>query len=445
MKKRVIIIGAGIAGISSAIELVQNDIEVIVLERRAFPGGRMYSIWDNESGEYIDNGQHLMAGAYVNFFRILKTLGTYNLIEFQKSLIVPFIDLEGNSTVLDSNVFPGKMGILYGFMKFSGVCYKSKIKSISLIRNMLNDKIEIEGMTVDSLLSLNKIPGDIIDRFWKPFCLAVMNLKINDASAQILSNVLKKLFQSKNNSSLAFSNVPLLKLISPITDWLSNKNSNIYYNSTVKQLQIDDNQIAVITDKNEIIIADAIISALPYFAFQKILPEKYREYLFFKTLNEYKNSSIISIYLWLDKEISNANFTGMLGTKTQWIFNRRLICHDDEKNDRKYPGHITLTISGANDIIDENPEMLAKECFNEVKTAFKSDAKLLSWKVIKEKRATFISNPLMDAQRLSQQTPIANLFIAGDWTSTGLPATLEGAAYSGVLAAEYAMNYLNEK
>ena len=92
MKKKVIIIGAGIAGISSAIELAQKGVEVTVIERRAISGGRMYSFRDNDTGELIDNGQHVMAGAYENFFNILKTLNTLHLVEFQKSLKVPFID-----------------------------------------------------------------------------------------------------------------------------------------------------------------------------------------------------------------------------------------------------------------------------------------------------------------------------------------------------------------
>ena len=176
----------------------------------------------------------------------------------------------------------------------------------------------------------------------------------------------------------------------------------------------------------------------------KILPEKYHDYLFFKTLKDYKSSSIISMYLWLDKNISENNFTGMIGTKTQWVFNRRNICEADKSIIEKYPGHLTLTISGANDIIDSEQETLVMECFKEVKTAFKSDANLLAWKVIKEKRATFIASPGMEETRLSQQTPIDKLFLAGDWTATGLPATLEGAAFSGVLAAESVINYFEE-
>ncbi|TAL70031.1 MAG: FAD-dependent oxidoreductase [Bacteroidetes bacterium] len=444
MKKKVIVIGAGIAGIASAIELVQKGIEVIVLERRAFPGGRMYSILDNETGEKIDNGQHLMAGAYVNFFNILKTLNTFNLIEFQKSLIVPFLDLNGTSSILDSSLFPGKAGILYGFLKLKGVGFKSKINTIKLFRNLINGYADSDGLTVQQLLNRYQIQEDITEMFWQPLCLAVMNLNVSDASAPLFANVLKRLFLKKDYSSLAFSKVPLMDLISPFDEWLQNNYGKILYKSTVKELQIDEHKITVIPDDNNIISADAVISAIPWHSLLKILPVKYHDYLFFNTLNEYQPSSIISMYLWLDKNITEMKFTGMIGAKTQWIFNRRNICSENSINE-KYPGHITLTISGANNIINTNPEKLVKECFEEVKKAFKSDVKLLRWKMIKEKRATFIANPETDDKRLSQYTPIENLFLAGDWTATGLPATLEGAAFSGVLAADFALNYLNEK
>jgi zeta-carotene desaturase len=444
MKKKVIIIGAGIAGIASAIELVQKGIEVIVLERRAFPGGRMYSIKDIETGESIDNGQHLMAGAYNNFFNILKTLNTYQFLEFQKSLTVPFINKEGHKSILDTSAFPGKAGLLYGFLKLSGVSFKSKINTIKLLRNILNDKVECSAMTVSQLLKENQVQQDIIELFWKPLCLAVMNLNIQDASAQLLTNVMKRLFQKKGYSSLGFSKVPLLDLISPFDNWLMNKGGKLHYKSTVTQMLIEDNEISIVLDNGSTLNADAVISAIPWYSFLKILPVQYHDYLFFKTLSDYKSSAIISIYLWLDKNITDVNFTGLLGTKTQWLFNRRKICADNSPN-LQYPGSITLTISGANEIIDANQEKLVRECFDEIKLIYKTDASLLRWKVIKEKLATFIANPDLEKSRLSQKTPIENLFLAGDWTATGLPATLEGAAYSGTLAAESVIDYLNEK
>ncbi|MCL5992461.1 MAG: hydroxysqualene dehydroxylase HpnE [Bacteroidetes bacterium] len=444
MKKKVIIIGAGIAGISSAIELAQKGVEVTVIERRAISGGRMYSFRDNDTGELIDNGQHVMAGAYENFFNILKTLNTLHLVEFQKSLKIPFIDKDGNHSHLDSSAFPGKAGFIYGLLKFSGVSFNSKIATIKLIGNILNDKVETNDLTVSQLLNVNNISKDISERFWVPLCLAVMNLNINDAAALLLANVLKRLFQKGKASGLVFSKVPLTDLILPFENWLLNNDGNVRYKSSVIKLQIEDNKISVLLDNNEVLSADAVISAIPYHSFMKILPDKYNDYLFFKTLKDYKSSSIISMYLWLDKNLSNANFTGMFGTKTQWVFNRRKICESEKTINEKYPGHLTLTISGANDILDIEKENLVNECFNEVKTAFKSDAKLLAWKVIKEKKATFIANPDMEEKRLSQQSPIENLFIAGDWTATGLPATLEGAAFSGVLAADNVIDYFEE-
>ena len=443
MRKKVIIIGAGIAGIASAIELAQKNIEVIVLERREFPGGRMYSIADNETGEIIDNGQHIMAGAYVNFFNILKIIDTFKYIEFQKSLLVPLVNKEGSKSLLDSSLFPGKAGLFYGFMKFANVSFKSKLATIKLLRNILNDKIEYNGLTVSDLLKENQIQDDITDLFWKPLCLAVMNLNIDDSSALLLANVLKRLFSKKGYSSLAFSKVPLNDLINPFGVWLKNKGGKLLNKTIVKQLRIEKDKISVILDNNDELRADAVISAIPWYSFLKILPENYHNYLFFETLKEYHNSSIISIYLWLDKNILETKFTGMIGTLTQWIFNRRNFI-TDETDKEKYPGHLTLTISGANEIINVNHEKLVSECFDEIKSVLKTDAKLLRWKVIKEKFATFKAGPALEEKRLSQVTPIPNLFIAGDWTATGLPATLEGAAFSGILAANYTLNFLNE-
>jgi squalene-associated FAD-dependent desaturase len=443
--KKAVIIGAGIAGIASAIELAGSGVEVLMLESRSFPGGRMYSFMDDSTGEWLDNGQHLMIGAYDNFFRILRTLGTFKLLDYQTKLKVPSIDINGMKSVLGSSLFPGKAGLAAGLLRLNGVSLKSRINTLKLLNKIINNKIDVDGKTVGQMLEDSNQNKDIIQHFWEPLTLAILNSPSQLVSARLLADVLKKAISKGNESScLYFPTTHLSELINPFEKWLEKNGGKILFKVQAVQLIFNNDKVIVRLQSGEQIESDLVISCVPFYALLKILPDELKNHEDFQGLNLYKSSAIISVYLWLDKDVVNMPFTGLIGTTTQWVFNRRLLCKADDEIVRKYPGHLALTISGANDLLDLPPEDIAKKCFEEVKHCFGSNdnLKLLNWKVIKEKRATFIASPEIEPIRLEQTTSFKNFYIAGDWTTTGLPATLEGAALSGFQAGKKASIYL---
>lgn len=430
--KKVVIIGAGIAGISSAVELCQSGFEVILIEQKPQIGGRIYSIADKASGDLIDNGQHLLTGAYHRFMEILKILGTADKIKQQKSIIIPFYSKSGNIT-LDSSKFPGSMGMLYGLLALKSVSFKSKLAAVIL---MIKIKAGFEGDTdvgCDDFLKRHKQGEDLIELFWEPLILATINADINTASAKLLVNVLRKAFLAgRQSAALMFPKTDLSDLLQPLEYFLQKNNSKLIKSAKASKLNIvDRNCIGVELATGELIASDALILAVPPYSIHKLLPVDSKLYDFVHNLSY---SPIISVYFWFEDDLFDFDFAGIIGYDSQWIFNRRKII---EINNSKFRGHITVTVSAANELMKMSLDAIANHVFAELKIIFnlRDEIKPTWQRVIIEKFATPLISSIVEGQRPSECTDIRGLYVAGDWCDTGLPATIEGAALSGLNAA----------
>jgi squalene-associated FAD-dependent desaturase len=432
LNRKIIIIGAGAAGITAALHLVKNNCHVILIEAKEKPGGRLNSLTDAKTGDVIDNGQHLLMGAYHNFLEVLKNLKTDNLLFIQNRLYIPFYGFNFYDEL--SSKLPGKIGFISAFLKLKHISVKSKLNLMFLLFKIQYNLISFDTLTCELFLKNNNQNNEIISFFWEPLVLATLNCGIKKAPASLLVTVLKKAFLTEsNNSKMILSKVGLSKLVSPIMKYLIENNSEYLGNTKVKSLIINDCicKGVILNDGTEI-HSDYIISTVQPNVLLKFIPESYTDY---KTkLSLYQYSPIISVYLWFDNNIFDFKFAGIINSKLHWIFNKRKI---NENSNKEYPGFITLVISAANEFINLNSNEIKDICINELSEVFPDfkKIKLLHFRVIKEKMATFEVNPVIEIIRLSNITPIKNLFVAGDWTNTKLPATIEGASVSGKTAA----------
>jgi len=440
--KRVIVIGAGIAGIASALELAEQGYKVSVFETKFKPGGRVYSFQDNSTGEIIDNGQHIITGAYDNFLTILKKLGTDKLFKPQKSLLVTFADRLGKKHTLDTGKLPGKAGLMLGFLNFDLLSLSSKYSVLRFIIRLNFSKINAKDKNCLELLKFEKQTNQAIEFFWTPLIISALNDKPENVSAKLLVNILLKAFFANHNySKLILPTSDLSKILTPFESKMKSLGGEVYFNTKVNKVLIKDNKIESIELNNsQRISADYYISSLNPKAIPKIFEFTQSNIFIAKLINftqSLEYSAIINIYLWLDRHIKTEDFTALLGTNTQWIFNRRNFVGCDAEITRKYPGMINLTISGANHLLQKPAEELAQSCFNELSTNIPefANTKIIHFKVIKDKFATFKATPEIEMNRPSGITPIDNFYLAGDWTNTGLPATIESAALSGLNVA----------
>ncbi len=437
-KQKVIVIGAGVAGISAAMNLSRNGYEVTVLESREFVGGRMFSFTDGKTGDVIDNGQHVMIGAYHSFLGVLDELGTAKLLEPQKALQVRFVDKEGQSSIIDTSKLWGDAGLLYGFMRLNSISKSEKFRAVLFFLKLKKGIRGIDNLTVRRLLIDNRQSENIIVRFWEPYVLATMNTRIDSASAKLFVDVLKKaLLSGSDNSKMIIPVAGLSELVAPFGDWLADRGGVVKANNRVEGIIIEKGKcIGVAREGGENLYAEYVISCVPPFALEKIIGYGINRKLL-NTNTQFRYSPIISVYLWLDRDITVDKFTALTGMKSQWIFNRRSITKAAAESVEGYPGLVQVTISVADDLSELASKEIAELCHNELSKAFPKakGSELLHHRVVKEKRATIIQDIATVNKRPGAKTGISNFFVAGDWTDTGLPATLEGAAVSGVAAS----------
>jgi len=435
-----IIIGAGIAGVSAAINLVKAGKRVLVLDQNPNPGGRVYSFTDKITGEIIDNGQHLMTGAYSNFLRITDELGTSQHLTIQKHLKIEFVSENGIIGILDCSLLPGKAGILLGLMRMKNLSSQSKYSVAKLFLKIRTIDLSNNDMTVEQFLTKEQQTKNSIINFWEPLTFATLNNSIRKSSAKLLITVLKKAFFSgKDNSKLIFPNSPLSDLLSPFQKWLEEHDSKAIFKAKILDVIIENNKIiSVKTAKNEYKAKNFIFAIPPNNLFNllndnhKILAEKFSN-------SNIQYSPIVSVYLWLDKAFPEIKFAAMLGTRSQWVFNRKKILKDLSYNSKTYKSKLTITISNAADIMHYPKSKISELCLAELKKLFPTikGANLVHSIVVKMKYATVLQTPESIKLLPKTTTSIKNMYLAGDYINTGLPATIEGAASSGKIASAY--------
>ncbi|HEY3251153.1 MAG TPA: hydroxysqualene dehydroxylase HpnE [Ignavibacteria bacterium] len=424
MKNTVTVIGGGLAGLSAAVFLTKEGFKVNLYEASPKLGGRAYSFFDKSIGDYVDNGQHIFASWYKNTFEYLKIIGSYDKLYFQKQLEVIFTNLKAQNYILKASKLPPPLHLLGGLMNFKAIKLVDRLAAIRLINNLKNKKISDEMLTemnTDELFKKTKQTKRLLESFWKPLIIAVFNADPEDTSAYMFSEIIKTGFIEKGGSNLVFPDVFLSELlVNPALKYLETKRANIKAGKKINRLNIKNHELtSIIAEDKEEITSNYYVSAIPFydvknlFGSNAILGEK--DGLF--------PSPIVNIHFKFEKDISsifNNRFSGILGANIQWVFR--------VKNDQ-----LCLVISSAKKITEMDKESIISLCKNELYKCFPalSEYKITGTRVIKEMRATFMPDKNSLKLRPDCKTKIENFFLAGDWTNTGLPATIEGSVKSG--------------
>lgn len=434
--KLVTVIGGGLAGLSSAVFLHKKGYNVQLFESSPKLGGRAYSFYDREKNLYFDNGQHILAGWYENTFEYLKAIGSYEKLDFQSNLEVNFYDTNKNSFNFKTYNLPAPFNLFFGLLNFKALSGSDKL-SVLKIYKIFTDKSLEKLDNVAELLKVIKQTPTLIKYFWEPFILAVFNAKPENINCKIFVEILKNGFSKKSFSNLVIPKVNLNELFIDETLTYFEKNDiKIFEKEKISKLVFKDNTVDfAVTESGNKVKSDYYISAVPFFRFKELFEiNDYNQY--FKGRGNLHSSSIISLHLFFENEVpagllKNNSFgmTGLIGTKVQWIFKRN-------------PKHLSLVISASDfldELTDESNETIYKNCLSELSKCLKGfdDLKVKDYKIIKEKRATFIPDNDSINERPNQKTAIQNLFIAGDWTNTGLPATIESAIKSSKIISTF--------
>lgn len=439
-KTKIAIIGGGLAGISAAVELCEHSAPFYMFEQTGRLGGRASSFLDAESGECLDNGQHLISGAYHCFFNLLEKLGTNKHFLRQDSLKVPFLEKkllnqnesEINKYLLNSSILKGKSGKVLGLLNMKSLSLKSKLNIIQLFIKLQKKSFIVQNISIIDFLKEQKQSEEAIKYFWEPLVLATLNASISLSSALLLARVLRlSFFSDSKSSALLFPKIGLSEYYNNLKDLAIKNNSKLFLNERIVSVKKKENAFELISKNGSRFEADCLIAALPPQALLKILPNEISENPFFDEMKSYKYSAILSVYFWTEKEIFQDMFSALINSKFHWIFNRNAFL--DRKS--KYFSY-TLTTSYAENLINLSKKEISNLVNEELRHFFQMKEEPLFTKIIKERRATLQITPDIEAKRYDNQTPISGFYLAGDWTATALPATIESAAQSGRRAAK---------
>ncbi|VAW74308.1 Squalene/phytoene desaturase HopC [hydrothermal vent metagenome] len=425
----VVIVGGGWAGLSVAVELTRCHVPVLLLESSRQLGGRARSIRFGDA--VVDNGQHLMIGAYQSLLTLMQNINIdINEVFLREPLSLSSFYHGKASLQFRTPRLPAPFHLLAAILFARGLGMKDQIQALRFGRHLKTLHLSAdEDISVQALLHSEHQTPAMIRRLWEPLCLATLNTPIAEASARIFLRVLQDSFlQMNQHSDLLFSRVELGNLLPvPAASWLEAHDAQTRLGERVTDLVLDNRETLAVKIGGREQPARHIVLATPHIISRRLMSHYPLLKPLCDNIEQLGNEPIVTVYLQYAESVSLPQpMIGIEDGLSQWLFDRR-VCGQ--------PGLISVVISarGKHSALDN--AALGELVIAELAKTFPGWPTPHEHLVVREKRATFSSRTGIDALRPGNRTPINGLWLAGDYTDTGLPATLEGAVRSGVNCA----------
>jgi squalene-associated FAD-dependent desaturase len=466
----VIVIGTGFAGLSAAARCATRGARVLVLEARSRLGGRATAFPDRETGELVDNGQHVLLGCYTETLGFLRDIGAIDHVSVQPQLSVTMIDRHGRRSRLTCPTsLPAPLHLLAGVFEWDALGWRDRwsvlgmATPIKLARRELlpgaKRKAASSGETVESWLIRNGQTARIREMLWNPLALAALNQPPEQAAAPPFARVLGEMFGSDPRAAaIVLPTKPLhLMYAEPARRYLESHGGTVRMSAAAK-LRVESDSTMTVTANGERWSATRVISAVPWFALPDLfdtVPAPLTEV--FDRARRMDSSPIVTVNLWFNRRILDEPFIGLPGRVMQWVFDKRLVFGllraegasaslAEARLDRPRAAagdeasHVSLVSSGGERIVSRTNDELIQLAHQELYEAMPEirSATVVRATVVREPRATFSLAPGQPA-RPATETGVPGFFLAGDWIDTGLPATIESAVRSGHRAADLAI------
>ena len=440
-------IGGGLAGLACAVALAESGIKVRLFEKRPHLGGRATS-YTLPDGSEVDNCQHVTLGCCTNLADFYKRAGADGKVRFYDRLY--FADREGRRSAISAWRLPPPMHMAPSFLTFGALAVLDKVgiaKALIAITWAGGKPPKIDGITMLDWLHRMKQTPAAIERFWRVVLVSALDEELSRMDARYGIDVFWKAFLgSRRGYRMGIPSVPLAELYEGCRDAIVRKGGEVKLRCGVDEIHLRDGRFAGATleDATEV-SADACVAAVPHDVLLGLMPKAIgAEGGLLAGLHHLRSSPITGVHLWFDRVVMKEPFLALLDHTTQWIFNKSLLYAHANTNGDGPPTqgqYLQLVISASYDLVPQSRQDIIDLCRREIEEVLPGtrDAKLEKATVIKEVRATFSPEPGVDQWRPAQKIAIKDLFLAGDWTRTEWPATMEGAVRSGYLAAEEAL------
>ena len=436
----VAIAGGGLAGLAAACALADSGFKVTLLEKRPFLGGRASSYEHPGTGEVVDNCQHVLFRVCTNLVEFYERIGVADQIHWYDQMT--FVEPGGRTSVLKSSALPAPMHTAPSFLRFPFLNAADKLSIARALVPLTLSAQRDTGHSFREWLDGHDQTEHAIQRFWQPILISALSEELDRISISAAAQVVRESMKAPAARHMGVPALPLTDLYNKAGDYVRGRGGVLHLRTGMESFATDPNRVRVRVsglDPAEQPFDYAVL-ALPFDALNRVLPDSPESTPLRERISHFENSSITGIHLWFDRQITDLDHAILLDRTIQWMFHKsRLQPMRTLGSEANASGsYIELVVSSSKSLIDKSRAEIIDLALAEVREFFPGAcaANLIKSTVIKEVNATYSPRPGIDAHRPISISPWPRVFLAGDWTATGWPATMEGAVRSGYRAAE---------
>ncbi len=443
----VAVAGGGLAGLAAACALSNAGFRVSLFEKRPFLGGRASSWESPGTGEVVDNCQHVLFRVCTNLIEFYDRIGVADQIRWYDEMT--FIEPGGRISVMKSSLLPAPLHTAPSFLRFS---FLSAADKFAIARALIPLTLTAQpdtGQSFQHWLDQHGQTKQAVARFWRPILVSALSEELDLISISAAAQVVRESMKSPAARHMGVPTVPLTDLYNKAGDYIRARGGELHFRRPVETFTADSSLVRVRLrsqkkdhenqEANPEEAFDYLVVALPFDALDRVLPPTPESASLREQISHFENSPITGIHLWFDRQVSALDHAVLLDRTIQWMFHKsRLQPIRSQAGDGATGSYIELVVSSSKTLIDKSRAEIVDLALSEVREFFPAarEAMLVKSTVIKEVNATYSPRPGIDAHRPAAATAWPRVFLAGDWTATGWPATMEGAVRSGYLAAE---------
>jgi squalene-associated FAD-dependent desaturase len=462
---RVAVVGGGLAGLAAGCALASNGFRVTLFERRPYLGGRASSYQHPGTGEVVDNCQHVLLGCCTNLIHFYERLGVENKIRWYDRLT--FLEPGGRASVIAQSKLPAPFHNATAFLRAACLDLSDKLAIGMAMAALAPATPRDDGESFLTWLFRHRQTKQAIERFWKPVLVSALNEELDCVSVPYAAQVVRESFlKSAAAGRMGVPTVPLTELYSVAGDYITARGGEIRFRSSLESFMTEQDHVKLRASGEEASF-DFVVFAVPFDVLSRILPQNSAAEPLRQALARFETSPITGIHLWFDRQITDLDHAVLLDRTIQWMFHKSklltgvLASRRDSSAPTEVGGHafsratnaltqegasatgangsyVEVVVSSSKTLVDKSRAEITELALAELREFFPGaqEANLVKSTVIKEIHATYSPRPGVDVFRPRSETVWPRVFLAGDWTATGWPATMEGAVRSGYMAAE---------
>jgi squalene-associated FAD-dependent desaturase len=450
---KVAIVGGGLAGLAAGCALAESGLKVTLFEKRPYLGGRASSYQHPGTGEVVDNCQHVLLGCCTNLLEFYQRIGAENKIRWYERMT--FLEPGGRASVIEPSGLPAPLHTAPSFLKAPCLGLQDKVSIAAGLAALTPIMPRDTGESFLQWLRRRGQTERAIDRFWKTVLVSALNEELDQISIPYAAQVMRESFlKSRRAGRMGIPTVPLTELYNRGGDYISARGGELRFRATVESFRAEFADVKLLTPSGEEAF-DFVVMAVPFDGLSQMLPETSAAEPLRQVLGRFETSPITGIHLWFDRQITELEHAVLLDRTIQWMFHKSKLLDAAATNDSNgragrppdsrgdagatpANSYVELVVSSSKTLVEKTKAEIVELALSELREFFPGAraAGLVKSTVIKEVHATYSPRPGIESFRPRPETVWPRVFLAGDWTATGWPATMEGAVRSGYAAAQ---------